>query len=128
LDSFRKPQQQLKFTHSVLISNLQISDLLHWAISDMWELYASLAFVPTMLVFYNSRYPEALNVPLCYHSSSSALAHWLCVVELFLSVLLQRKIATTALFYPCACCLLSPLISISHPPAPLHRIYLGLSN
>lgn len=77
----------------------------------MWELYAFWAFVPTMLVLYNSINPETLfNIPLISFIII-AIGSLACVFSGFLSeVFGAKKVASIALLSSCICCLISPLM------------------
>ena len=76
----------------------------------MWELYSFWAFVPSMLLAYNKRYPEMnLNVSLSafFIIASGGIA---CVFSGLLSQMYGvQKIAKLSLLLSCCSCLLSPL-------------------
>ncbi|WP_026966913.1 MFS transporter [Algoriphagus terrigena] len=108
---FRKRGQKPKFT--AFLQGFKQRDFRAAAFGyfgHMWELYTFWAFVPIMLLAYNSRYPAAqLNVPLLSFLiiGSGGIA---CVVSGLISQRFgAKKTATGSLLLSCVCCLMSPL-------------------
>jgi MFS family permease len=80
----------------------------------MWELYAFWAFVPLMLVTYQSNHPEVvMNVPLLSFIIIG-IGGLACVGSGYLSSYMgTKKTAACALFLSGACCVLSPLVLLA---------------
>lgn len=77
----------------------------------MWELYAFWAFVPIMLIKYSMKHPQSsFNIPLLSFLIIG-LGGLACVVSGYLAQIAgTKRTAFTALFFSCACCIISPVL------------------
>ncbi|AXG72418.1 major facilitator superfamily protein [Kordia sp. SMS9] len=83
----------------------------------MWELYAFWAFVPLLLQMYTNMHPETtFNIPLLSFTII-AIGGFACVIGGFMAQKVGvKRVAFTALFLSCSCCLVAPfLFSINAP-------------
>ena len=90
----------------------------------MWELYAFWVFVPVILTNYKLHVPGAgftVSMVSFLVIASGSIA---CVLGGMISLKQgPKRVATTALFISCTCCLLSPLVFSTHS-TPLLFIFL----
>jgi MFS family permease len=81
----------------------------------MWELYAFWVFVPIILANYKLHTPEAdftVSLVSFLIIASGSIA---CILGGMISLKTgPKRVATTALFISCICCLVSPLILSAH--------------
>ena len=107
---FRKRSQQLDFSvFFKVFRNKNFRSPAFGYFGHMWELYTFWAFLPVMISSYNSINSTDLNVSL-YSFSIIAIGGLACVVGGYLAERLgTKKVAFTALFLSCLCCLVSPI-------------------
>lgn len=90
----------------------------------MWELYAFWVFVPVILAYYKLHTPEAgftVSLVTFLIIASGSIA---CVLGGMISLKQgPKRVAATALFISCICCLLSPLVFSTHT-TPLLFVFL----
>lgn len=120
---FRKQSQ--KFDSAVffkVFSNRQFRAAAFGYLGHMWELYAFWAFLPVVLLSYNSHFPNAhLHIP-SWSFIIIAIGSLGCVAAGYLSLKMgAKRIASIALFLSGACCLVSPLVFSYHSSG----IFLG---
>jgi MFS family permease len=109
---FRKAGQQLDVSAFFRVfKNLNFRTAAFGYFGHMWELYTFWAFVPFILMAYNTAHPDsAINVPFLSFLIIG-IGGPACVVGGYLAQKFGTKnIATLALALSCLCCLLSPLL------------------
>ncbi|MEQ9169383.1 MAG: MFS transporter [Fulvivirga sp.] len=109
---FRKAGQQLDISAFFRVfKNLNFRTAAFGYFGHMWELYTFWAFVPFILMAYNTAHPDSvMNVPLLSFLIIG-IGGPACVIGGYLAQRFGTKnIATLALGLSCFCCLLSPLI------------------
>ncbi|SER74821.1 MFS transporter [Pedobacter rhizosphaerae] len=108
---FRKAGQQLRFNSFLEgFKNAEFRAVAFGYFGHMWELYTFWAFLPSILLSYQTRYPDAnLNISLLTFLIIAA-GGLSCMVGGLLSQRFgAKKLATIALLLSGLCCLLSPL-------------------
>ncbi|MEQ8574499.1 MAG: MFS transporter, partial [Fulvivirga sp.] len=109
---FRKAGQQLDISAFFRVfKNSNFRTAAFGYFGHMWELYTFWAFVPFILMAYNSAHLDSvINVPLLSFLIIG-IGGPACVIGGYLAQKLGTKnIATLSLALSCICCLISPLI------------------
>lgn len=112
---FRKAGQKFKFNSLFSgFKNRSFRSAAFGYFGHMWELYTFWAFLPSMLLLYNSKhFTASLNVPL-FSFLIIASGGLSCIISGLLSQKFgAKKIATIALSLSALCCLLSPIFLFS---------------
>jgi MFS family permease len=112
---FRKPGQKINlhgFLQSFRQREFRIAAFGYFG--HMWELYAFWVFVPVMLTAYNEHLGSHLNVPLLsfFIIVAGSIS---CVLSGLISQRIgTKRVASIALAISGICCLISPLLLLSH--------------